>query len=271
MYEDCRYKIGDFAAMVGMPQSKVRFYEKMGLFSSQREENGYRYFTPNDAFRANAFRVLLQYGFNVEQAIAMLDAKQGDGEFEASLQSQRDRLVHEQDVLRYRLARLNSALDMLNPEQGAGFSLIDVDDQIYARASYGKDFSVSKTNEYEIAAFYDLLSVSNCARIISRSDIEGISELLDPSYIVCMPEHEAYRLDDKCDEDHLGHLTMGKCLRFQRRMTREESLRRDSFGEMFLYLEAHGYHLRSDILLLPTFLNMDGKGSDIETLLVPIG
>ena len=56
------YKIGEFAAMTGMSPSKVRFYEKSGLFcANEREENGYRVFTPQYAFRANAFRVLLKY------------------------------------------------------------------------------------------------------------------------------------------------------------------------------------------------------------------
>lgn len=47
-----------------------------GLVLSDRMENGYRVFTPEDAFRSNAFRVLLQYGFSISEAIEMLDAKQ---------------------------------------------------------------------------------------------------------------------------------------------------------------------------------------------------
>ena len=87
------YKIGEFAAMTGMTPSKVRFYDKAGLFTSNRDERGYRAFTPHDAFRANAFRVLLQYGFTVEQAIEMLDAEQGCSEFEESLLGQREELL----------------------------------------------------------------------------------------------------------------------------------------------------------------------------------
>lgn len=58
---------------------------------------------------ANAFRVLLQYGFTVEKAIAMLDARQGTAEFEASLQEQRARLAHDADLLRYRLRRIDGS------------------------------------------------------------------------------------------------------------------------------------------------------------------
>ena len=71
------YRMKEFSAMTGLPQSKIRFYEKHGLILSDRQENGYRVFTPEDAFKSNAFRVLLQYGFSIDEAVAMLDAKQG--------------------------------------------------------------------------------------------------------------------------------------------------------------------------------------------------
>ena len=86
------YRMKQFAAMTGMTQSKIRFYEKHGLVLSDRMENGYRVFTPEDAFRSNAFRVLLQYGFSISEAIEMLDAKQDTAEFRESLQEQRQKL-----------------------------------------------------------------------------------------------------------------------------------------------------------------------------------
>ena len=38
------YRMKQFAAMTGMTQSKIRFYEKHGLVLSDRMENGYRVF-----------------------------------------------------------------------------------------------------------------------------------------------------------------------------------------------------------------------------------
>lgn len=263
------YKIGEFAAMTGMAPSKVRFYEKAGLFPVRRAANGYRYFTSQDAFRANAFRVLLQYGFTVEQAIEMLDAKQETDEFASSLFEQRERLQRQADLLLYRQKRIEGALELLNHRPGRRFTVVDVDDQLYVRASRGSDFSVAVENEREIALFYELLSVTNCARIIARSDFDSDAETIDPSYVITMPIHEEHRLAG-CDMCNVHRLVMGKCLRFRRRLTREESLRKESFDEMFEYLASHGYRLRGDILLLPAFLNLDGKGSDIETLLAPI-
>lgn len=285
------YKIGEFAAMTGMTPSKVRFYDKAGLFDSGlRDESGYRAFTPRDAFRANAFRVLLQYGFTVERAIAMLDARQGTVEFEESLMHQREELEREADLLQYRLRRIDSALVMLQTGRaavgeagasltlegmplparcGGGFELVDVNDQLYVSASQGYDFSVSVENREEIAVFYELLSITSCARIISKEDLLGDSPAIDPSYVICMPAHEAWRLDG-LDLSRIGHLEMGKCLRYHRQLTRAESVLKRSFEPLFAYLVNHGYRLRGDVLLLPGFMNLDGQGADIETLLVPI-
>ncbi|MFR8008488.1 MAG: MerR family transcriptional regulator, partial [Gordonibacter urolithinfaciens] len=152
------YRIKEFAAMTGLPPSKIRFYEKHGLLATRREENGYRVFSPEDAFRANAFRVLLQYGFTVEQAVAMLDAEQGTEEFKRSLEDQQAKLRREADLLRYRLAKIESALALVDGGGRAAFTLVDAPDQLYVSASVGRDFGVSVENEREIALFYNLLS-----------------------------------------------------------------------------------------------------------------
>lgn len=276
MYEDREYKIGEFAAMTGLTPSRIRFYEKQGLFPVRRHPNGYRYFTPNDAFRVNAFLVLLVYGFSVDDAIAMLDAKQGAPEFEQSLRGQRARLERKASELRYRMRRIDSALDLLgpgNPRQGGRFEVVDVEDQLYVRASQGDDFGVSKRNEREIAVFYELLGVTSCARIIAREQLVSQEDVpIDPTYVIAMPESEGFHLEGLggSDLEHVHRLAMGKCLRFRRQLTRAQSVRRETFSDMFGWLGQHGYRLRSDVLLLPGFLNLDGQGSDVETLLAPI-
>ena len=41
-------------------------------------------------------------------------------------------------------------------------------------------------------------------------------------------------------------------------------------ADLFAYLDDHGYALRGDVILFPSFLNLDGNGSDIETLFAPV-
>ncbi|OUO95921.1 MerR family transcriptional regulator [Gordonibacter sp. An232A] len=263
------YRMKEFSAMTGLPQSKVRFYEKHGLVLSDRQENGYRVFTPEDAFRSNAFRTLLQYGFSIDEAVAMLDAKQGTEEFERSLLHQQEKLRREADLIAYRLRRLDSTLGAIKSEPGSGFELVDASDQVYINSSHGRDFRVSLENEKTISQYYDLLSITSCARIIKKDDLLDNRPVVDPDYVMTMPEYESYRLDEQA-QTQVKRLCLGKCIRFRRQATREESVRKETFADLFEYLESHGYRLRSDLMLFPSFLNLDGLGSDIETLYVPI-
>lgn len=192
------YRMKQFAAMTGMTQSKIRFYEKHGLVLSDRMENGYRVFTPEDAFRSNAFRVLLQYGFSISEAIEMLDAKQDTAEFRESLQEQRQKLEHERILLDYRQRRIESVLDVLETDGKVDFKLVHIPDQLYVNASHGRDFTVSMENEKVLAEYYDLLSITSCARIITRENLLDSSPSVDPDYINTVSVGEEHFLSPLC-------------------------------------------------------------------------
>ncbi|WP_139650646.1 MerR family transcriptional regulator [Raoultibacter phocaeensis] len=263
------YRMKQFAAMTGMTQSKVRFYEKHGLVLSDRTENGYRVFTPEDAFRSNAFRVLLQYGFSISEAIEMLDAKQDTDEFRTSLQEQQVRLNREQILLEYRQRRIRGVLEFLCSDAGLQFKEVTLPDYLYINASYGRDFSVSLENESVLAEFYTLLSVTSCARIVKRDNLLDESDAVDPDYINTLSVEESHYLSDYAKQ-RVKRLELGRCVRFGRRVTRAESIQKETFDELFEYLDERNLEIRGDIMLMPSFLNLDGEGSDIEILYVPV-
>jgi len=263
------YKIREFSAMTGLSQSGVRFYEKQKLLKVHRDESGYRSFLPEDAFRLNSFRVLLGYGFSVNEAVAMLDVKQNSEGFINELAQKKEALQYEADLLKYRLIKINSALNFLNHEQGSEFSMVDMPDQIFIRASNDRDFSVSIENKQALAEYYRLLSITSCARIIKKSDFDNQNPTVKPSYMLTLHENESHRLSKETLEK-TEKLILGKCIRYQRKATREESVKKESFNDLMTYLDSHGYQLRNDICLYPAFLNLDGEDSDIETLFVPV-
>lgn len=264
-----RYKISEFSAMVGLPQSKIRFYEKYGLFQVKRNKNGYRYYTPEDAFRVNAFRTLLLYGFTVEHAIQMLDERQSGEVFLQSLEQQKIILNQEIQLLNYRLKRLEYTLDLVKSKLCSSFQVIDMEDYLYVRASYGRDFTVSVENDDLITEFVELLSITSYARIIPYLDFQDFEGSVNPSYVSALPLCEAHRLSDQHDK-RIGRLKLGKCIRFQRYATRTQSVQKSTFSDAFTYMEEHGYQLRDDLVIFPSFLNLDGEGQDIETVLIPI-
>ena len=46
-----KYLIGDVASLMGMSRDTIRHYEKRGLITAQKAENGYRYYTETDLSR----------------------------------------------------------------------------------------------------------------------------------------------------------------------------------------------------------------------------
>ena len=184
------YRMKQFSAMTGMTQSKIRFYEKHGLVLSDRMENGYRVFTPEDAFRANAPRVLLQHGFSINEAVAMLDKKQDTPDFRKALENQRQRMEREREPLNYRLKRIQATLELVSSDSEPDFKVVEGSPQLYINASHGRDFSVSEDNAKVLAEYYKL-GVTSCARIIRRSDLLGKGSTVDPQ--LCRPHRRKGR------------------------------------------------------------------------------
>lgn len=167
------------------------------------------------------------------------------------------------------IRRLESTLGAIQSEPGLEFELVDAADQVYINSSYGRDFHVSLEHEKTISQYYNLLSITSCARIIKRDDLLDNRPTINPDYVMTMPEHESYRLDEGARKQ-VKRLCLGKCIRFRRQATRTESVQKETFTSLFEHLDSHGYRVRNDIILFPSFLNLDGFGSDIETLYVPV-
>lgn len=278
------YTIGTFAAMVGLPQSMVRFYERSGLLPMRRRANGYRYFLPEDAFRMNAFRVLRSYGFSVDEAVRLLEEKQSGETFRRSLVQQRERLMQEQRHLQSRMDNLDRTIALIvegeqmshsewsapeSLEWGERFAVVDCPDYLFVRASNGRDFSVSTQNAQALAEFVALMPATRYLRIIRRACFETERDEVDPDYICGLPIGERQRLKTS-PISQLECIKMGRCLRYTRRENRENSVKKETFDPVYAYLHDHGYKLRGDMLIMPTFLNLDGNGEDIEFLYVPI-
>ena len=278
------YTIGMFADMVGLPQSKVRFYERSGLLPVRKLDNGYRYFLPEDAFRMNEFRVLRSYGFSVEDAIRLLGEEQSSEPFTQLLMRQRESLIAEQERLKSRVEHIDRTLNLIHVgeslpqagdeplsdiEQGVRFSVVDQIDILYVRASHGRDFSVSTRNAQALAEFVHMLPTARYLRIVRRECFQGDTPEVDPDYIVGIPVTDRHKLKSSPLEQ-LELLKLGRCLCYIRLKSRKTSVGKETFEPIFTYLKEHGYRLRGDMLIMPTFLNLDGQGLDVELVYAPI-
>lgn len=263
------YKINEFSKMTGLNPSKIRFYEKNGLFKAKKDINGYRYFTAKDAFKVNAFRVLIGYGFTVGSAIEMINRDMNKGWFLETLKNQKTEIEKIIELNNCRLQNLDYVIELLEDQKENHFEVITMQDFLYVYASKGKDFSISKINGRTISKFTDILSITFCARIIKQEDLSSKNSLVQPSYVCAIPVGKEKYLG--CyDKSQVNYFNLGKCIRYLRRSTREESGNIQSFNHLFDYIEKNNYSIRGDILLVPTFLNLNEEGADIETLYIPI-
>ncbi|HHZ02613.1 MAG TPA: MerR family transcriptional regulator [Tissierellia bacterium] len=263
------YRISEFANMTGLSQSKIRFYEKKGLLNVHKEENGYRYFTRWDAFRVNAFRSLLEYGFTVEKAVEIIDKKQSGSSFVNSLEAKKEELQVQIKIMNSRMKKINKALSLLNSESDSNFEIVFMEDYLYVLASIGIDFSISNENGKVLARFADVMPIASCARIIKKDELIINGQSINPSYCFAIPVSEEEVLK-KYDKTKVKRIELGKCIYYQRKVCRSKSQTIESFNDLFEYMDKHNLHIRGDVILFPTFLNLDEYGNDIEILYIPI-
>lgn len=62
-----QYTIHEIANLYGIGTDSLRYYEKLGLISPKRGENGYRLYNLGDIYRLTIIRDLRQLNFNMEQ------------------------------------------------------------------------------------------------------------------------------------------------------------------------------------------------------------
>ena len=63
MHDATMLSIKEFADFTGLPESTLRYYDKIGLLSPElRGENRYRYYTPVQAFTVEYLKVLIKVG-----------------------------------------------------------------------------------------------------------------------------------------------------------------------------------------------------------------
>lgn len=91
------YFIGDLSHMVNMSRDTLRFYEKKGIISAKRKENGYRYFSEDDLYRLLAISYHRKTDDSLENIRNFLDGSNSVSCLQTHLDS---RIAEEEEELR---------------------------------------------------------------------------------------------------------------------------------------------------------------------------
>lgn len=106
-------RIGELAKHTGLAQSRIRFYERIGLLTAvARHPNGYRTYSADAALLLGLIATAQHAGFSLDEIRTLLPADLGHWEPEGLLATLR-RKVEEIEALEARLARSRGQITAL--------------------------------------------------------------------------------------------------------------------------------------------------------------
>lgn len=172
-------KVNDFARQIGIPDSKVRYYDRMGLIQGQRKEgNNYRDFTDTDALQIYHAHMLRSFGMSIQES---LDTKEKElSEIDGWLE---DHINEVETLLRYesmRLFRLREMRRYFTILQNRDYVLSEqYRDTSYNMINLGAGISISSRQSETVHNLVDAMPFSYIAIRISKESIDRESGNLD--------------------------------------------------------------------------------------------
>lgn len=100
-----KYKISEFAKTFGLSTESIRYYEKIGLIKSYRNEgNNYRYYDNWDLFDLHNYLVYKNFNFSLKECINTLNSNSSDclcNTLDEKIQEMEKKIAQEQLLLEW--------------------------------------------------------------------------------------------------------------------------------------------------------------------------
>lgn len=95
--ENIEYRIGDVAELVGLSRDALRFYEKKGVITARKKDNGYRYYSESDIYKL----MYILYQRKMNTSLEEIENQISEGISRASLRIRtRQRIAEEKAQIR---------------------------------------------------------------------------------------------------------------------------------------------------------------------------
>lgn len=107
-FQKAEYLIGDVAAMVGITRDALRFYEKKGVISARKKENGYRYYSEDDIYKLMYILYYRKMNTSLEEIEGLMSRRRSlsflRGHLEQRMAKEKESMRrHQQAITRLRL------------------------------------------------------------------------------------------------------------------------------------------------------------------------
>lgn len=146
--------IKELETILDIPRATIRFYEKEGLISPKREENGYRDYSQEDLEKIKKIIVLRKIGLPVNEIADLFDgAKSLPEALEENMQNLRKQLEELQGamILSEKMKAANSDLASLDADQYLNY-IDEEEKQGHKFISIAKD--IAKTEKGVLAGYF---------------------------------------------------------------------------------------------------------------------
>lgn len=263
------YRINEFSNMTGFAPAVIRYYESQGYPFPRREENGYRTFQVEDAYRINMFRSIRARGFSISESIALLDdtpraelcarleenLHQMDLDM-ARMQGRRDWTAESIELLRFRAKEPEAVWE----EQR--------EDILILPASVEDDYAIAQQNA-ELRQVWD--SEVGITRYIGMCDGEafgrGEPAGLDAGAAVSVSDFERFSLPS---DETVRRAALGRCVCFFAGEGDQNYLRLERHPEVKKYLEQNHLTVQGEAILFYLMLYLEEDGEDLAVVMLPV-
>lgn len=239
-----RYSVKEFSAMVGVPYSSLRYFERINLLKPKKEPNNYRSFTHFDAFILNRFKHFRSLGINVDDSLDIIKKNDVDSVIK-KLDDREIEIKNEMLKLKEQLEGINNTRENLERVKGGEnkYEIKFVKDKVFIQASKGLDFTVSK---YEVfSKLVDMLPISEyCSRIKNEYifDKDNIVKDYGISIDLDIAEEKGIDLNNEGEI-----LRMGKCLVYYTKKNSKDDKVIEFIEDALKYIKENNMRIVGDI------------------------
>ena len=177
-------KVHDFAKRLGLPDSKVRYYDRSGLIQGGRQQkNNYLDFTDQDALHIYHANMLRSFGMGMQEALTAQEQELSSiDNWVGSHVQELERLVAWEEMRLHRLREMQAYFTMVQARQTQQVPLSQnfVDDN-YIVCSFGKTLPPSPAEQKTIALLARHMPFSYIAIRVSKESLLSPGDGLDVS------------------------------------------------------------------------------------------
>lgn len=171
-------KVKEFSQLIGIPASKIRYYDRLGLIEGERKDNNYRDFSKEDVLNVYHAQLLRSYGMGIEECSVAMHGS--IDEIDQTLEQYVQKTIEEMEKQEKLLARLRTMQSYYHLFQNRNSPLHErYLGTCYEIVTFGNDLQISEDMKKEVQLLADHMPYSYAMIQVSQESLKAETEDLD--------------------------------------------------------------------------------------------